>query len=167
MKPIFALVLTLSVVSLCACIPAAAGEPPKPGKSPLKACAPHGREMVFTPAGTFAMGSPQAEPGRQLTEAPQHNVTIEKPFAASKFVVTFAEWDACAAHGDCIQHVDDHGWGRGRQPVINVNWDNAQRYVTWLSKITGKTYRLLTGAEYEYAARADTRTAYPWGRRHR
>ena len=90
--------------------------------------------------------SPQAEPGHQLTEAPQHNVTIEKPFAASKFVVTFAEWDACAAHGDCIPHVDDHGWGRGRQPVINVSWDNAQRYVTWLSKITGKTYRLLTEA---------------------
>ena len=110
--------------------------------------------MVVIPVGSFTMGSPQAEPGHQLTEAPQHNVTIEKPFAASKFVVTFAEWDACAAHGDCIPHVDDHGWGRGRQPVINVSWDNARGYVTWLSKITGKTYRLLTEAEYEYAARA-------------
>jgi len=163
MKPIFALVLTLSVVSLCACIPAAAGEPPKPGQSSFKDCATDCPEMVVIPAGTFAMGSPQAEPGRQLTEAPQHNVTIAKPFAVSKFELTFAEWDACAARGDCNAQVDDHGWGRDRQPVINVSWDDAQRYVTWLSKITGKTYRLLTEAEYEYAARAGTLTAYPWG----
>ena len=163
MKPLFGLILTLSVVSLCEAIPAEAGEQPlKPGQSSFKDCADC-PEMVVIPAGSFTMGSPQAEPGRQLTEAPQHNVTIAKPFAASKFAVTFAEWDACAAHGDCIPHVDDHGWGRGRQPVINVSWDNAQRYVTWLSKTTGKTYRLLTEAEYEYAARADTQTAYPWG----
>jgi formylglycine-generating enzyme required for sulfatase activity len=164
MTPLLGLILTLSVASLFD-IPAGAGEQP-PGHSSFKDCADC-PEMVVIPAGAFTMGSPRAELGHQLTEAPQHNVTIEKPFAASKFVVTFAEWDACAAHGDCIPHVDDHGWGRGRQPVINVSWDNAQRYVTWLSKITGKTYRLLTGAEYEYAARADTRTAYPWGRRHR
>jgi formylglycine-generating enzyme required for sulfatase activity len=81
----------------------------------------------------------------------------QSPFAVSKFEVTFAEWDACAAHGDCTRHVDDRGWGRGRQPVISVSWDDAQRYVAWLSKIAGKTYRLLTEAEYEYAA----------GRRHR
>ena len=55
------------------------------------------------------------------------------------------------------------GWGRSQQPVINVNWDDAQQYVAWLSKMTGKTYRLLTEAEYEYAARAGTTTAYPWG----
>ena len=155
--------LTLSIVSLCACFLARAGEQPlEPGQSSFKDCADC-PEMVVIPAGSFAMGSPQAEPGRQLTEAPQHDVTIAMPFAVSKFAVTFAEWDACAAHGDCIPHVDDHGWGRGRQPVINVSWDHAQRYVTWLSKVTGKTYRLLTEAEYEYAARADTRTAYPWG----
>ena len=161
MKPLLGLILTLSVASLFD-IPAGAGEQPlKPGQSSFKDCADC-PEMVVIPAGSFTMGSPQAEPGHQLTEAPQHNVTIEKPFAASKFVVTFAEWDACAAHGDCIPHVDDHGWGRGRQPVINVSWDNAQRYVTRLSKITGKTYRLLTEAEYKYAARAHKRTAYPW-----
>ncbi len=119
--------------------------------------------MVVIPAGSFRMGSPKAEPGRQLTEGPQHDVTIAKAFAVSKFEVTFAEWDACAAHGDCIPHVDDRGWGRGRQLVISVSWDDAQRYVTWLSKTTGKTYRLLSEAEYEYAARASTQTAYPWG----
>ena len=59
--------------------------------------------------------------------------------------------------------VSDSGWGRGRQPAINVSWDDAQAYVNWLSRITGKTYRLLSEAEYEYAARAGTETAYPWG----
>ena len=76
--------------------------------------------------------------------------------------MTFVEWDACAAHSDCSQ-VDDHGWGHNRQPAINVSWDDAKRYVAWLSKITGKTHRLLTEAEYEYATRAGTKTAYPWG----
>ncbi len=56
-----------------------------------------------------------------------------------------------------------HGFGRGQQPVINVSWDDAQRYVAWLSRITGKQYRLLTEAEWEYAARADSTTAYHWG----
>jgi len=145
MKPLFGLVLSLLVVSLCECIPAGADERPfKPGQSSFKDCATDCPEMVVIPAGSFTMGSPQAEPGHQLTEAPQHDVTIAKPFAVSKFQVTFAEWDACATHGDCIPHVDDQGWGRDHQPVINVSWDDAQRYVTWLSKITGKTYRLLT-----------------------
>jgi formylglycine-generating enzyme required for sulfatase activity len=57
----------------------------------------------------------------------------------------------------------DEGWGRGRRPVINVSWDDAKAYVAWLSKKTGKSYRLLSGAEYEYATRAGTQTAYPWG----
>ena len=70
---------------------------------------------------------------------------------------------ACAAHGDCDKHVSDGGWGRGRRPVINVSWDDAQTYVKWLSRITGEHYRLLSEAEYEYAARAGTETQYPWG----
>jgi formylglycine-generating enzyme required for sulfatase activity len=60
-------------------------------------------------------------------------------------------------------HVSDVGWGRGPRPAINVSWHDAQTYVKWLFRITGKQYRLLSGAEYEYAARAGTRTAYPWG----
>jgi formylglycine-generating enzyme required for sulfatase activity len=163
MKPLFALVLTLLVVAVCGYVAAAAEGPAlKPGQS-FKDCAGDCPEMVVIPAGSFTMGSPQAEAGRQSNEAPRHNVTIAKPFAVSKFQVTFAEWDACAAHGDCSAHVDDRGWGRNRQPVINVSWDDAQHYVTWLSNMTGKTYRLLTESEYEYAARAGTETAYPWG----
>jgi formylglycine-generating enzyme required for sulfatase activity len=93
-----------------------------------------------------------------------HNVTIARPFAVSKFEQTFAEWNACIADGGCEQHeASDEGWGRGRQPVINITWNDAKSYAAWLSKVTGKSYRLLTEAEYEYAARSGTQTTYPWG----
>jgi formylglycine-generating enzyme required for sulfatase activity len=121
-------------------------------------------EMVVVPAGSFIMGSPPTEKGRTANEGPQHQVIIGRPFAVSKFELTFDEWDTCVAYGDCAQGVsDDLGWGRGQRPAINVSWEDAQRYVQWLSKVTGKPYRLLTGAEFEYAARAGTQTAYPWG----
>ena len=107
------------------------------------------------------MGSPEGQGFG--SEPPQHAVSIAKPFAAAKFELTFDEWDACASEGDCAQNVPDSGWGRGRRPVINVDWEDAQTYVKWLSRITGKTYRLLSEAEYEYAARAGTGTEYPWG----
>jgi formylglycine-generating enzyme required for sulfatase activity len=109
------------------------------------------------------MGSPATEEGREDDEGPQHGVTIPKRFAVARFELTFDEWDACAAHGDCAQLVSDSGFGRGQQPVINVSWDEAQRYLTWLSTMTGQPYRLLTEAEWEYAARAGTTTAYYWG----
>jgi formylglycine-generating enzyme required for sulfatase activity len=143
--------------------PAGADEQTLKPSASFEDCAADCPEMIVIPAGSFVMGSPTTEPGRQSTEAPQHHVTIAKPFAVSKFTVTFAQWDACVAHGDCATQVSDHGWGRDRQPAINVTWADAQRYVAWLSKISGKTYRLPTEAEYEYAARAGTQTAYPWG----
>ncbi|MGH7660355.1 MAG: formylglycine-generating enzyme family protein [Vulcanimicrobiaceae bacterium] len=121
-------------------------------------------EMVVVPAGTFTMGSPANEPGRSADEGPQHKVTIARPLAVGRFEVTFAEWDACVDGGGCNDYIpSDQGWGRGRRPVINVSWDDAQSYVAWLRKKTGKSYRLLSGSEYEYATRARTQTAYPWG----
>ena len=121
-------------------------------------------EMVVVPAGSFTMGSPSSEEGWDDDEGPQHRVTIAAPFAVGKYEVTFAEWDACVAAGGCNGHVPgDGGWGRGRRPVIYVSWEDAKSYVGWLSRKTGERYRLLSEAEWEYAARAGTRTRYHWG----
>jgi formylglycine-generating enzyme required for sulfatase activity len=120
-------------------------------------------EMVVLPAGEFMMGSPQSEAERNTDEGPRHKVTIAKPFAVGKFEVTFAEWDACVAAGGCKRRPDDAGWGRGRRPVIDVSWHDAKEYTAWLSRKTGRTYRLLSEAEWEYAARAGTTTRYAFG----
>ena len=116
--------------------------------------------MVVIPNGEFLMGSNDGHPD----EKPVHKVTITKPFAVGKFEVTFAEWDACVAAGGCRHKPGDEGFGRGNRPVINVSWDDVTKdYLSWLSKRTGKSYRLLTEAEWEYAARAGSRTRYFWG----
>jgi formylglycine-generating enzyme required for sulfatase activity len=119
-------------------------------------------QMVMVASGSYMMGSPTTEEGHDWTESPQHTVTIAKPFAVSEYEITFAEWDACTKYGDC-PFISDSGFGRGQQPVIGVTWEDAQHYAEWLSKMTGKKYRLLDESEYEYAARAGTVTAYPWG----
>src|SRR5215510_12173514 len=124
----------------------------------FKDCAgcPH---MVVIPAGEFTMGSPPAE---QQAEA-QHRVTIAAPFAVSKFEITFDEWDACVNGGGCRGYrPDDEGWGRGARPVMNTSWEDAKAYAAWLGRKTGQPYRLLSEAEWEYAARAGTTTAYPY-----
>jgi len=128
----------------------------------FRECAKDCPKMIVIPAGGFTMGSPTTERGRRANEGPQHRVTIARPFAVSKFDVTFADWDACASVGGC-RKAADAGMGRDTKPVVNVGWDDAQTYVAWLSKMTGQPYRLLTEAEWEYAARAGTTTAYYWG----
>jgi formylglycine-generating enzyme required for sulfatase activity len=133
----------------------------KPGDS-FQECAKACPEMIVLPAGSFTMGDPN-----HITsmEWPLHRVTLEKPFAVSKYELTFDDWDACVAGGGCNGYrPNDQPWGRGQQqPVTNVTWNDAQAYVAWFAKVTGKTYRLLSEAEYEYAARAGTTTVYPWG----
>jgi formylglycine-generating enzyme required for sulfatase activity len=133
----------------------------KPG-SDFKECATGCPALVVVRAGKFSMGSPEGDKDHSRDEGPQHEVTIAKPFAVGKTEVTFAEWDACVAAGGC-QKAPDSGWGRGDRPAINVSWDDAKQYVAWLSRITGKEYRLLSEAEWEYAARAGTTTTYSWG----
>ena len=108
------------------------------------------------------MGSLPTEPGHVANEGPRHRVTISKQFAVSKFELTFDEWDTCVVMGDCVR-LGDATWGRGNRPAIYVTWDDAKQYVAWLGRMTGKPYRLLSEAEYEWAARGGTETAYPWG----
>jgi formylglycine-generating enzyme required for sulfatase activity len=131
----------------------------KPG-SDFKECAKC-PVMVVIPAGKFTMGSPDNEMDRIDDEGPQHAVIVARPFAVSRFEITFDDWDACTSASVCAQ-VPDH-WGRGKMPIINVSWEDAKQYVGWLSQVTGKQYRLLTEAEWEYAARAGTTTRYYWG----
>jgi len=120
-------------------------------------------EMVVVPAGEFTMGSPVDEEGRDKDEGPQRIVKIAKPFAVGKFEVTFAEWDACVLAGGC-KHKPETDWGRERQPVMRVSWDDTKEYTAWLSTKTGKTYRLLTEAEWEYVARAGTISPFSTGK---
>lgn len=116
-------------------------------------------EMAVIPAGEFVMGD---KSGRK-TEQPTVHVTIGKPFAMSRTEVTWNHWEACEKDKVC-DHIDsDHGWGRGTRPVINMTFKQAEAYIGWLSKKTGKRYRMPSEAEWEYAARAGTRTHYWWG----
>jgi formylglycine-generating enzyme required for sulfatase activity len=117
--------------------------------------------MVVVPPGKFMMGSKDDE--GEEDERPRHEVAIPQAFAIGRFAVTFEEWDTARAAGGVKHKPGDEKWGRGRRPVINVSWNDAQAYVTWLSGKTGKPYRLLSEAEWEYACRAGTETAYAFG----
>jgi formylglycine-generating enzyme required for sulfatase activity len=130
----------------------------------FKECAAGCPVMMVLPAGEFTMGSPDNEMDRSDSEGPQHEVMITKPIAVGRTEVTFDEWDACVSGGGCNSYMpSDEGWGRGRRPVIHVSWMDAKIYVAWLSKMTGKEYRLLTEAEWEYATRAGSQTRFSFG----
>ena len=132
---------------------------PAPGNT-FRDC-PACPEIMVVPAGEFVMGSTLAETGH-TDEKPQHTVRIAHAFGVGKFEVTFEQWDACTKAGRCLAANDD-GFGRGRYPVINVSWVDAKAYTEWLSEATGRAYRLLSEAEFEYAARAGTQTTWFWG----
>jgi formylglycine-generating enzyme required for sulfatase activity len=141
--------------------------------------------MIPVPAGTFTMGSPDSEPGRGVDEGPRHKVTLKAFYIGAK-EVTWDEYDEFAFSKDLLRkrklgltgpkdagdavsrptppYADESwGWGKEQQPVVGITQYAAVKYCQWLSARTGKKYRLPTEAEWEYAARAGTTTAYSFG----
>ena len=120
-------------------------------------------QMVEIPAGRFDMGCLSDDDDCNYTELPVHEVTVAQGFALSKYEVTVAQWRACVDAGGCPAGRDGPWRSGPDRPVSNVNWDDAQAYVRWLSRETGDTYRLPSEAEWEYAARAGSVTRFSWG----
>ena len=140
------------------------GQPPprlSAAKRKAKQRLPFEPEMVVIPGGRFRMGCVSGSRYCIDSSRPVHEVRIES-FEISKYEVTFEEYDRFT-NATGRERAFDGGWGRGRHPVIKVSWRDAVAYVEWLSARTGKRYRLPSEAEWEYAVRAGTETAYSWG----
>ncbi len=121
-----------------------------------------GPEMVRLSPGGFLMGARDGDAMAYEFERPRHRVQIARPFAIGRFPVTFQEYDRFVLAGGGSS-ADDQGWGRSRRPVINVSWNDAVAYCSWLNEQTGRTYRLPSEAEWEYAGRAGTETRWSFG----
>lgn len=152
--------LAMCALAALALIHAEPGAGQGPGESFSDALKDGGQgpEMVVIPAGSFEMGCVSGQECYE-DEMPVHTVTIARPFAVSKYEITFEDFDRHTAPNE----VDDAGWGRGRRPAVNVSWNDAKHYVAWLSSQTGQFYRLLSEAEWEYVARAGSTRQFTWG----
>lgn len=164
----------LALTALCAALlpNLAEAATPQPGKvfKDCKDCP----EMVVLPAGTFTMGTPDDEVGREPDEGPMHAVTFAKPFAMSRFQITAGEWDSYIrqtgvkiADGDtrpgreCIASKPRYPQSP-RQPAVCMDMDDIKHYVAWLSKKTGQPYHMVSEAQREYAARAGSSGPFPF-----
>ena len=119
--------------------------------------------MVTVPGGNANLGAGENEPDVRPNEQPQRPVIIGQPFSIGVTEVTFSQWQACASAGGCPAVTNDNGWGAGKRPVINVSWDDAQKYAGWLSAKTGKNYTLPSESQWEYAARGGDTGLYVGG----
>jgi formylglycine-generating enzyme required for sulfatase activity len=115
-------------------------------------------ELVIVLPGKFLMGTSIPYQG------PPHSVRIRKGFAVGKYEISFAEWEACVKDNGCARLQKAVPQNQRSYPIYNVSWGNAKQYADWLSKKTGRAYRLPTEAEWEYMARAGTKTPFWWGR---
>lgn len=164
---LFANVLALVILSGCSLSTVTTLPAPLSNiRDPLNAGG-FGPDLVVIPAGKFIMGTPETEPERFDFESPRHAVIIAKPFAIGKYELSFAQYDRFVK-GTGYTRPSDKGWGqehwgRGETPVFNVSWYDVQHYLRWLSKQTGKRYRLPSEAEWEYAARAGATTPFHTG----
>ena len=163
------LLYSLPFATLLWASPSDAAEPGKVFKD-CKNCP----EMVVLPTGSFTMGTPDDEVGREPDEGPMHTVTFSKPVAISRFQVTAAEFDAYLketgakiADGDdrpgrkCTASKPSYPQGP-RQPAVCIDFEDVKHYVNWLAKKTGKPYRMVSEATREYAARAGSSGPFPF-----
>ncbi len=112
--------------------------------------------MIKVEGGTFIMGCNKKERDCTIDELPLHKVVLND-FFISRFEITYKQYDLfCKATGR--KKVKDFGWGRGKRPIVGVSWYDAEEFCKWLSKISGKTYRLPTEAEWEYAAKGGNKS---------
>ena len=175
------LIVTIGALAACRPGPSQTDQPAADARQPgqtFKECG-HCPEMTVLPPGRFTMGSPADEPLRRDNE-PQREITIARAFAIATTAVTWDQWEACVRDRWCDgiaidtalragpegePNPDYKDWGRGTRPVVGVSWYDAQAFVGWLNAKTGEddAYRLPSEAEWEYAARAGTTTAFPWG----
>lgn len=161
------------LLCLAAASPLQAAQKPPAPSTVFKDCE-NCPEMVVLPAGSFVMGTPDDEVGRQHDEGPQRTVTFAKSFAISRYQVTAAELDAYIKQSGVVIKNGDERPGRWceagkpsyeqgpRQPAVCVDYHEVQAYAQWLSKRTGHTYRMLSEAEREYGARAGSTGPFPF-----
>ena len=126
---------------------------------------PGGPELVVLPPGKFLLGAHPLDPDAGFDEKPRREIQIGRAFAIGIVPITFEQWDACVEKGGSRYSPTDSTWGRGRRPVINVSWHDAEEYLGWLKRETGLEFRLPTESEWAYACwggEAQTHR-YPWG----